>query len=172
MPCAALRRARGVRHPGRLQQRHEQSDGDAEQLPRLHAVALRSGRPYSVLAIDGDALKDLNDRVGHAAGAAAPQRIAAALRSTVRQVDQCVRLGGDEFVVLLSETGLAGAVHAAERILAAVRAMRESDAQGTLTISIGAAAWREGREAHEVVQTADTLQYRAKQAGGARVVTR
>ncbi|TMD57574.1 MAG: GGDEF domain-containing protein, partial [Chloroflexi bacterium] len=72
-----------------------------EQLRLLHSLATRHGRAYSVIAIDVDHLKQVNDTFGHEMGDAALRGLANALRRTLRASDVPVKTGGDEFLVLL-----------------------------------------------------------------------
>jgi diguanylate cyclase (GGDEF)-like protein len=83
----------------------------------------RYGRPLSLLMLDLDHFKGVNDRYGHEAGDEVLRRVARIVQSCVRDVDTPARLGGEEFVVLMPETPLAAALDAAERIRAAVAAV-------------------------------------------------
>jgi diguanylate cyclase (GGDEF)-like protein len=98
-----------------------------EQLDLANSLAPRHGRPYSVLALDIDGLKGINDRFGHAAGDAALVTFAGALRSAVRAEDVAVRLGGDEFLVLLPETAAEEAALVGERLLEALHSESRDD---------------------------------------------
>lgn len=139
-----------------------------EQMRVAHSLAERHGEGYSVIAIDLDRLKSLNDTMGHEAGDEALRAFAATMRTTLRGSDIAARLGGDEFVVLASRTATSDAVHTAERILADLRT--RARAAPYLSGSAGVASWRAGRSAQEVLQAADAMLYRAKSAGRDRVV--
>jgi diguanylate cyclase (GGDEF)-like protein len=106
----------------------------AELYAGERARAARAGTGGAMLVLDCDRFKELNDRLGHAAGDRALQRVAHAMTSTVRAADTVARLGGDEFAVLLSapEPGMAVAV--GERIRRVVAEGRDSD---NVTLSIG-----------------------------------
>lgn len=99
--------------------------------------ALRYGHPFSVLLIDVDHFKQINDTLGHAAGDRVLREVAALLRRQVRETDVLARFGGEEFVLALPETELDGARTLAERIRLAV--CNGSFGQRTLTVSIGIA---------------------------------
>jgi diguanylate cyclase (GGDEF)-like protein/PAS domain S-box-containing protein len=103
------------------------------------ALAERRGRPAAALFIDLDRFKAVNDTAGHAAGDAVLQAVADALQSQVRHNDLVARLGGDEFAVLLPACDREGAVRVAEKMRAAVNAVRVRWAERELDVgcSIG-----------------------------------
>ncbi|MDB4981196.1 MAG: domain/GGDEF domain protein [Myxococcales bacterium] len=130
----------------------------------------RYGHPLSLVMIDVDKLKRINDERGHLAGSEALRAIARVLREQARDTDVVVRYGGDEFVVVLPHTGLADAATFCRRVAVEVAALR-LDGLG-LTVSVGVATLtrlktRETTE--ELLARADRAAYRAKQAGGNRV---
>ena len=107
------------------------------------ARAARDAQPLSLLLVDLDHFKTVNDSSGHAIGDLVLQRVAAQLRTSVRGADAVVRLGGEEFVVLLHDCSSDGAWAAAEAVRAAVRdvVMPEGCSLGGLTASIGIATY-------------------------------
>ncbi|MBU2664964.1 GGDEF domain-containing protein [Actinoplanes bogorensis] len=115
----------------------------------------------SVLVIDTDKFKQINDTEGHAAGDAALRAIAAALMSLARETDVVARLGGDEFAVLLPGVGHATAREVAQRMVLAVRGIPDCPA----TLSIGVAGGP-ASTLPAVVDLADAAMYRAKRRGG------
>jgi diguanylate cyclase (GGDEF)-like protein len=137
--------------------------------------ANRFDRPLSVLALDLDRFKQVNDTYGHPAGDAVLAEVARRLREEVREVDLLFRQGGEEFVVLLPETDLDGAERAAERICQALRATPvrlSADDPGygelvaSITASIGVAVYpRHGETGAEVMEAADDALYQAKAEG-------
>ena len=135
--------------------------------------ARRYGRPTSLLMIDADRFKSINDRHGHAGGDAVLRAFVATVADCLRPSDLLGRIGGEEFAVLLAETGMAGAESVAERIRAAVEA-REVPADGQVirfTVSQGAALLGDGPTALEnAMERADAALYRAKELGRNRVV--
>lgn len=140
---------------------------------RLHdevARAARYGKPLSLLLLDLDGLKQLNDRAGHHAGDAALQALARSLRAESRSADLEARWGGDEFVVLAPETGRAEALGLAERIRTTVASL----GPGAVTVSIGVATAEpgDGSTAAGLESAADASVYEAKRQGGNRVVGR
>lgn len=143
----------------------------AEQLGLLHGAATRGRRTYSVIALDADGLKRVNDTHGHETGDLALRRLAEVVRRNCRAMDIPVRTGGDEFVVILPDTSLAGALRAAEHIVSAAEAERRANPHATLAVSAGVAEWREGRTAEEVLQAADLLLVQAKRLGKGRAIS-
>ncbi|HXV85509.1 MAG TPA: GGDEF domain-containing protein, partial [Gemmatimonadales bacterium] len=135
----------------------------------------RYGRPASLLVIDLDHFKAINDRYGHAAGDAALQAVARLLNEHQRGADLAARLGGEEFAMLLPETDRAGAMTTAERLRGACEALRVQVPGGvfaplTFTMSVGVAEFTaEDRSLDDVLRRADAALYRAKHAGRNRV---
>ena len=96
----------------------------------------RYGTGCAMLSVDIDHFKQINDRYGHAVGDAVLVRVAQTLQSTAREVDRVARMGGEEFCVLLPGGDSAGADRAAQRLLAAVRALVHPETGGALTVSV------------------------------------
>jgi two-component system cell cycle response regulator len=123
----------------------------------------------SVLMLDIDHFKDVNDTHGHLAGDDVLREVAGLLQSAIRSVDVVARFGGEEFVVVLPETPLAGAVTFAERIRAQIEMHPFCPEQGpfSITVSVGVAAFpSEGVESIEdLFARADDALYRAKAEG-------
>ncbi|MDR9390737.1 MAG: GGDEF domain-containing protein [Trueperaceae bacterium] len=132
------------------------------------ARAERAGEPLSVLLMDLDHFKTVNDRFGHAAGDAVLAHVAGLLRAGARTGDVPARLGGEEFVVLLPDIDPAGARRVAERLLATLREARVEveGSEVAVTASVGVAAWRPGEaNLSPALRRADRAMYRAKDAG-------
>ncbi|MCB9727126.1 MAG: GGDEF domain-containing protein [Deltaproteobacteria bacterium] len=134
-----------------------------ERLAEEISRAGRSGQyDFSVLLIDVNGLKVINDTDGHQAGDRAIREVAAFLEASFRQYDICCRIGGDEFAVLLP--GMAN--HELPRVLARLhRAMVHAQRQGVLTvgIAVGAATWgRATSDAASLIAAADAAMYAAK----------
>ncbi len=124
----------------------------------------------SVVLIDLDHFKQVNDRYGHVFGDAVLKNVAQAIRACVKGRDLVARYGGEEFVVLLPATGLAGARALAEQVrqtIAAARIRRagHSEAVGAITVSLGAATRRPGEAMEALIERADQALYRSKSGG-------
>lgn len=130
--------------------------------------AQRFARPVSVLFLDIDQFKQVNDTRGHLVGSALLKAVGLALVDSVRSVDSVCRYGGDEFAVLLLETHLDRAKVVAERIRHTL-ASREFEVDGVvmrLTVSVGYATFPEhGKTGRALLQAADQAMYAAKAAG-------
>ncbi len=127
--------------------------------------ARRHGRPLSLLYLDCDDFKGVNDRLGHVGGDRVLAAVGAALRDAVRGHDTVARLGGDEFGVLLPEVDAPGAVALAERLRAQLReALRPHGDR--ITFSIGVATFSTPpASVDEMILRADELMYEAKRSG-------
>jgi two-component system cell cycle response regulator len=145
-----------------------------ESLRREVERASRFGRMLTVLVLDLDHFKEVNDTYGHAAGDAVLGEFARRIRIGLREVDVAFRQGGEEFVVLLPETDAYGGAIVAERLGTAVRERpvlidpRRSDLsdQVSISVSIGIAVFPEhGSTAQQVLDAADDALYAAKNAG-------
>ena len=140
------------------------------QLGALVSRARRHERDVSVLMIDADRFKTLNDRHGHAAGDAVLRGLAERLGERVRREDVITRFGGEEFLVLAPDTDAAGAAALAEDLRAAVaeRPFAVGRFALAVTVSIGWAT-RGGEDAERLVGRADDALYAAKDGGRDRV---
>jgi diguanylate cyclase (GGDEF)-like protein len=143
-----------------------------ETLERELARARRNSTALSIILMDLDNFKSLNDQYGHSAGDAALRASAALLVQSLRTSDIACRFGGEELVIILPECRLDGAVSRAESIRAAFEAMRLPELEQTLTItaSFGVASTTLcGMDQNALLKAADTALYRAKRAGKNRV---
>jgi diguanylate cyclase (GGDEF)-like protein len=131
--------------------------------------ASRSGRPLSLLFIDLDGFKSVNDTHGHHAGSRCLVEAAAVIRSSARETDVVSRFGGDEFALVLPDTGGEGAFAVGERIrdrLAAHRFLAGEGLDIHLTASVGVATLPDvAASAEELVQAADKAMYQVKESG-------
>jgi diguanylate cyclase len=133
----------------------------------------RGAQPLSLIMVDIDFFKNINDAHGHQCGDHILKSMATFMNASIRGTDVFARYGGEEFVCLLPETDIAGARHVAETLR---RTVRENvfDFQGVpipVTISLGAAQLEDGAQSTEsVVERADNALYEAKRTGRDKVV--
>lgn len=127
----------------------------------------RHGGVFSLLMVDIDHFKAINDRFGHGIGDVALVETARLLRQNLRGHDLCARWGGEEFLILLTQTDQEQAQVVAEklRLLVASNRLLLMDQDIHLTLSLGVAEHRPGASAEVSIQTADTALYAAKRAG-------
>jgi diguanylate cyclase (GGDEF)-like protein len=132
------------------------------------------GTCLSVLFLDIDFFKVVNDMYGHLVGSAVLKEMGAILRLSVRDVDAVIRYGGDEYTIVLVETGLPGAELAAERIRTMVEAHTFGNHDGLalkLTVSLGYACWPvDAASKKELMAMADRAMYRGKAGGKNRAL--
>jgi diguanylate cyclase (GGDEF)-like protein len=131
--------------------------------------ASRSGRPLSLLFIDLDGFKGVNDTHGHLFGSRALVEAAAVIRGSARETDVVARFGGDEFALILPDTGGEGAFAVGERIRERIAGQKFLAADGLdihLTASVGVATLPDvAASAEELVQAADKAMYQVKDSG-------
>jgi diguanylate cyclase (GGDEF)-like protein len=137
----------------------------AERLQVEWARAARYGEPLSLLFIDVDGLKELNDRLGHASGDGALRAVASAVRHCSRASDIASRWGGDEFSVIAPNTASDAALRMAERIRS-LAAQAAASTGVAVTVSVGVATCvAGGGSADRLRSCADDALYEAKRAG-------
>jgi diguanylate cyclase (GGDEF)-like protein len=139
-----------------------------ERLVEELARARRYGAPLTLMMVDIDHFKRVNDTFGHAIGDVAIGHVARILARDLRVSDIVARFGGEELVLLLPHTGLEGALHLAERLRYQVEQspFRTIDGEASVTVSIGVAQFQnQMREPHDLLQAADRALYRCKRAG-------
>jgi diguanylate cyclase (GGDEF)-like protein len=131
----------------------------------------RFGHTFSLLMIDIDRFKRLNDEFGHPKGDASLRALGGLMRSMSREGDVPCRVGGEEFAFILPETAKADAVTFADRLRRGVEAnLVAPDGSYPLTVSVGLAAYPEdGKSAEEIVWAADEALYQSKREGRNRV---
>jgi len=147
-----------------LSNRHRLQDVLNGELER----ASRYSRPLSIIMIDMDELKAINDTLGHPAGDEALKMVANAIEHCIRKVDLAARFGGDEFVIVLPEADVSVAASVAQRINQEVEKLKVEDKQ--LAISLGVASWNKTYTTPEIfIDAADRAMYQAKRSEGDRV---
>ncbi|MBS0013110.1 MAG: GGDEF domain-containing protein [Desulfobacterales bacterium] len=145
------------------------------QAQRDVAQAGRYGTPVSLLIIDVDHFKRVNDALGHEIGDLVLKAVADQIRNTIRENDLAGRMGGEEFAVILPRTDLDAACAAAERLRRAVAGIRMQDfgmSSEELTVSIGVGARQDAyTDLNELMRMAGLGLYEAKKCGKNRVCT-
>ena len=139
---------------------------------RAWAHAARHARPLSLLMLDADHFKSVNDTYGHAAGDAVLTRLAEVCRESLRASDVVGRYGGEEFVILLSETDSSKAQKTAERLRRQLERTQVDTDKGTVTftVSIGVATkTNSSLSVEQLLEQADAALLRAKREGRNRV---
>jgi diguanylate cyclase (GGDEF)-like protein len=147
-----------------LRNRRWLDDTFARQLSR----ATRANQPLSLLMIDIDRFKDVNDTYGHPAGDAVLRRVAHTLATGLRPQDSLARYGGEEFTVLLPGLARQQALQVAERLRLVIQANRgdsKRDHVAQITVSIGVATATHDESLAALLQRADEALYRAKESG-------
>ncbi len=137
----------------------------------LWSIALRNRRPLSVMMVDIDFFKQINDRHGHAVGDQVLQAVSQRLMAACRSGDVAARWGGEEFVIVLPETQAIQASQLAERLRADIEAM-QIDSNGQtfhLSASFGIAAYDGHADLEQLIKESDHWLYQAKQGGRNRV---
>lgn len=143
--------------------------------PTLFDQSRSAGRPISVLMLDIDNFKQVNDTYGHAAGDAVLRQFAAVMTSSVRASDLCARYGGEEFTVVLPGASLAPALRLAERIRESTENQPFDIGQKAISISVSIGAStafpEDNRNLRWLLDAADKNLYRAKNSGRNRVMS-
>ncbi|MDT4331412.1 GGDEF domain-containing protein [Methylomonas sp. MED-D] len=142
-----------------------------DSLQREVKRAVRHGQHLSLVFVDIDHFKNINDQYGHACGDLALASVAAWLRDSVRGSDAVYRFGGEEFVILLADTDIDGAGIIAERLRADIESHTLAYGMDVLnlTASLGVATLQGDDSAELLVKRADKAMYAAKQRGRNRV---
>jgi diguanylate cyclase (GGDEF)-like protein len=141
-----------------------------ETLPSEIGRHSRYGGVFSVIILDLDSFKSLNDNYGHLAGDELLRQIGVIMKNAIRESDQAFRYGGDEFAILLPQTGVESALKVAERIRQQTFARIEIGSI-PISVSLGLASWpADGVSPNEVIAAADAALYKAKRTGGNRSV--
>jgi diguanylate cyclase (GGDEF)-like protein/PAS domain S-box-containing protein len=132
------------------------------------ARARRYGEPLSILFLDIDFFKKVNDTWGHETGDEVLKAVAACIRQSLRETDVAARWGGEEFLIMAAHSSASEARVLAERIRLAIAGM-DAGRVGTVTASLGVAQFASGDDIDSLIARADAGLYRAKQGGRNRV---
>lgn len=136
-----------------------------EYLQKEVVRAKRINQPFSIIGLDLDYLKKINDTYGHSFGDLAIKTIAKVIKSNARSIDTAARMGGEEFNVILPGVGSSGAMIAAERLRKAIEDV-EIDTIGHITASVGVATFLEHSDnIDEILEMTDQAMYLSKKNG-------
>jgi len=174
--------------------RMQQAKADQEQLERLakfdsltglynrraifHRLdgqikhAGRYNEEFSLIMLDIDHFKKVNDQYGHLTGDDVLQEVATLVRQNIRDTDTAGRYGGEEFIIILPRAHLASALNVAERIRRAIETAEMKDSKGnvfSITVSQGLSCYQPGQGEYSLISRADAALYRAKESGRNRV---
>ena len=134
--------------------------------------AKRYKEDFTLIMLDIDHFKRVNDRYGHLTGDEVLEKIATLIRLNIRDTDVAGRYGGEEFIIILPQADLSSARVLAERIRSIIESAEMKDSAGNvfaITISQGLSGWEPGEDAHSLISRADEALYKAKANGRNRV---
>ena len=142
-------------------------------LSREVELAKRHSQPLSVLMLDIDHFKNVNDTYGHAMGDEVLKQVVKSITACIRQTDMCFRYGGEEFLIMLASADSEGAHRIAERIRYSIEAAVFTHKKGSLSItsSIGSATLFASDTMRSICERADSALYKAKNSGRNQVIT-
>lgn len=141
-----------------------------ERIHNMIESAIRYGRPISMISMDLDKFKAINDNLGHQAGDDVLKKVAEVMKNAVRSTDLLVRMGGDEFLIVLDQTDLQSARVLAERLCVAVNELDIwADETTKLGASIGLSEMDRNESLKQWLERTDDILYHAKAEGRARV---
>ena len=134
--------------------------------------AKRYKEDFTLIMLDIDHFKRVNDRYGHLTGDEVLEKIATLIRQNIRDTDVAGRYGGEEFIIILPQADLSSARVLAERIRSIIESAEMKDSAGNvfaITVSQGLSGWERGEDAHSLISRADEALYKAKANGRNRV---
>ncbi len=141
-----------------------------ERIYNMINSAKRYHRPLSMISMDLDKFKMINDKLGHQTGDDVLKSVAQVLKQAVRSTDLLVRMGGDEFLIILDNTDLTNATTLAERLCVAVDKLNIwADTETKLGISIGLSQFNQDESLKQWLERTDDILYHAKAEGRSRV---
>jgi len=143
-----------------------------EESKRLLELARRHGEPFSIIMLDVDNFKRINDEYGHDVGDMVLKNRAKAIEGNIRSSDIAARYGGEEFIIALPKTNGEGALLVAERIRQDFkkRKVKVNHEEVGTTVSVGVATYEEGDDLETLIKKADEALYEAKRTGKDKVV--
>jgi diguanylate cyclase (GGDEF)-like protein len=144
-----------------------------ERIKVMIKSSRRYNRPITMLSMDLDNFKGVNDTLGHLTGDEVLKSVAKVLNNAVRSTDLLVRMGGDEFILVLDDTDKKSAKILANRLCNAVKKLNIRVARGMkIGVSIGVAQLRDSENLAQWMERADDVLYHAKDEGRSRVAVK
>ncbi len=148
----------------------------SEVSPQMFSLAKRNDEPLSVMMLDIDRFKKINDTYGHQTGDKVIESFAEIVRSIKRESDIACRYGGEEFILLLPKTAIEGAAELAQRIRQTIEAKPVTSSMGesvhfTVSVGVSEADYEKDSTIEAVIKRADDAMYRAKREGRNRTCT-
>lgn len=140
-----------------------------ENLEKEHKRHSRTNSEYSIIMLDIDHFKKINDNYGHSTGDLVLIDVAFTVKNSVRNTDIVARYGGEEFIILLPDTKKENAIIVAQKVLEAIREIPVSFRKEPITASLGIASSREADNPERIISLADERLYKAKNNGRNRV---
>ncbi len=144
-----------------------------EEAKKLYELAKRHNEPFSIIMMDVDNFKRVNDEYGHDVGDMVLKKLAEVIKNSVRASDIAARFGGEEFIIALPKTDEEGAVLVAERIRQEFKKSKVvvDSLEVRTTVSVGVSTYRGDQTLDQLIKEADEALYRAKKTGKDKVVT-
>jgi diguanylate cyclase (GGDEF)-like protein len=143
------------------------------RVQEFFSLARRHGHELSLVYLDADHFKKINDTYGHAAGDEVLKSFAAIMQQQIRDTDLVARVGGEEFVLVLPETGIEGALQVATKLRENIKAFEFlGDKRIKMTASIGVMTLSEDpglSSSHDLIEAADKYAYQSKTGGRDRI---
>ncbi|MFO7736820.1 MAG: GGDEF domain-containing protein [bacterium] len=141
-----------------------------EQISNEMSRVDRYGETFSLLIIDIDYFKNINDTYGHLAGDSVLAETAAIIKKSLRKSDSVFRYGGEEFLAILPATSVKGAVSTADKLRLCISEADFSDLERKITVSIGVSEYSPDQSEEELIHSVDMALYDAKRNGRNRVM--
>lgn len=141
-----------------------------EILKEIYNKAQRYNKVFSIILLDLDHFKKVNDNYGHQAGDKVLKEVSSLLLEKIRKVDYCGRWGGEEFLIILPETDLESAVILAKRLRGEIENYKFTKVE-KITSSFGVSAYSNNKDIKDIIKAADDALYKAKDEGRNRVET-
>jgi len=146
-------------------------NGAKERYSHLHSRVLRHNEPFSIIMLDIDYFKNVNDTYGHDIGDEILIALSSLMLFSIRQDDSLIRLGGEEFVLFIANVDLLEADEIAQKLRNVINSKKHSNENIAITCSFGVVEYQKGEGLEDSLKRADILLYMAKEEGRDRVIS-